>query len=145
MSPSSNPAGQSAERRLAEYMHVERVAVSPSLPFFEAIRTMSGAGASCVVVVEDGRPVGILTDTDVMRLAGRPDLEGATVGQVMTTPVVLAPAEGRLADAVGLMSEKRIRHLPVIEDDVLVTDLGCEVYTSAPKTVAEIEEVMRRD
>ncbi|MBL8435328.1 MAG: PAS domain S-box protein, partial [Zoogloea sp.] len=117
MSPSSNPAGQSAERRLAEYMHVERVAVSPSLPFSEAIRTMSGAGASCVVVVEDGRPVGIFTDTDVMRLAGRPDLEGATVGQVMTTPVVLAPAEGRLADAVGLMSEKRIRHLPLVGPD----------------------------
>ncbi|MDD3327407.1 MAG: PAS domain S-box protein [Zoogloea sp.] len=117
MSPSSNPTGQSAERRLAEYMHVERVAVSPSLPFSEAIRTMSSAGASCVVVVEDGRPVGILTDTDVMRLAGRPDLEGATVGQVMTTPVVLASAEGRLADAVGLMSEKRIRHLPLVGPD----------------------------
>ena len=32
-----------------------------------------------------------------------------------------------------------------IEDDVFVTDSGCEVYTSAPKTVGEIEEVMRRD
>ena len=32
-----------------------------------------------------------------------------------------------------------------IEDDVLVTDLGCEVYTSAPKTIAEIEETMRHD
>lgn len=32
-----------------------------------------------------------------------------------------------------------------IEDDVLVTEQGCEVYTTAPKTVAEIEEVMRRD
>ena len=32
-----------------------------------------------------------------------------------------------------------------IEDDILVTNDGCEVYTSAPKTVAEIEEVMRRD
>ena len=32
-----------------------------------------------------------------------------------------------------------------IEDDVFVTGEGCEVYTSAPKTIAEIEEVMRRD
>ena len=32
-----------------------------------------------------------------------------------------------------------------IEDDVLVTESGCEVYTSAPRTVAEIEEVMRHD
>ena len=32
-----------------------------------------------------------------------------------------------------------------IEDDVVVTTGGCEVYTDAPKSVAEIEEVMRRD
>jgi Xaa-Pro aminopeptidase len=32
-----------------------------------------------------------------------------------------------------------------IEDDVRVTDTGCQVYTSAPKTIAEIEEVMRHD
>ena len=88
MSPSSNPAGQSAEQRLAEYMHVELVAVSPALPVAEALRRMDGGGASCVVAVEDGRPVGILTDTDVLRLQARADLAGVTVAQVMTTPVV---------------------------------------------------------
>ena len=98
-------------------MHVERVLVSPALPFAEAVRMMRSAGASCVVAVEDGRPVGILTDTDVRRLEAQADLEGATLAQVMTTPVVVGAADGRLADAVGLMSEKRIRHLPRVGPD----------------------------
>lgn len=98
-------------------MHVELVAVSPALPVAEALRRMDGGGASCVVAVEDGRPVGILTDTDVLRLQARADLAGVTVAQVMTTPVVQAAAGGRLADAVSLMSEKRIRHLPLVGPD----------------------------
>ena len=59
-------------------MHVELVAVSPALPVAEALRRMDGGGASCVVAVEDGRPVGILTDTDVLRLQAQADIARLT-------------------------------------------------------------------
>jgi PAS domain S-box-containing protein len=77
------------------------------------------ARSSCVVVIEDGRVTGILTERDVVRLsAERQTLNCLTMREVMTHSVVTLQ-ENAFADiffAVNLLSQHRIRHLPLLDE-----------------------------
>ena len=88
------------------------IVVSPA----EAIRKMQEARNGCVVVVSDGRLVGVFTERDaLMKVAGR-SLDGLTVGEVMTAdPVVLRPDDSA---AVGIhkMTVGGFRHIPLVDD-----------------------------
>ncbi|MGF1460904.1 MAG: PAS domain S-box protein [Leptolyngbyaceae cyanobacterium] len=112
--------------------------VSPEAPVGHAIALMSGlhdhclttpqtasndvhlgARSGCVLAVDQGQVVGILTERDVVRLSVQyASLEGLRVGDVMTQPVV-AMQQSALGDvfaALGLLQEHKIRHLPVLDD-----------------------------
>ncbi|WP_373544816.1 GAF domain-containing protein [Chamaesiphon sp.] len=94
----------------------DAVSQSPQLP--------SQTRSSCVLIVEDGRLLGILTESDVMRLiAARQDLERLTIGSVMTSNLVTLRVSDftDLAVAMSLLDRYQIRHLPVVDDrDCLV-------------------------
>jgi CBS domain-containing protein len=81
---------------------------------------MSERKISCDVVVSDGdRPVGILTERDIMRrvVAAGVDIETATVAEVMTSdPLTLTP-DDTVYRALFLLSAKGVKHLPLVEDD----------------------------
>jgi CBS domain-containing protein len=78
-----------------------------------------------VAVCEGQRLVGIFTERDVLRLAGEgPEFAEVNVGDVMTrNPVTISPDDDILA-AARLMSERRIRHLPIVQGDNLLGIVG---------------------
>jgi CBS domain-containing protein len=78
-----------------------------------------------VAVCEGQRLVGIFTERDVLRLAGEgPEFADVNVGDVMTrNPVTISPDDEILA-AAQLMSERRIRHLPIVQGDNLLGIVG---------------------
>ena len=82
-----------------------------------AVRVLVDHNIGGVVVVDGEEIVGMLTERDILRLvATRPDeLQTLEVGQVMTRDVIKAAPDDDLADVIDIMSENRIRHLPVIE------------------------------
>ncbi len=93
--------------------------VSPSATVLDAAEQMNAGGTGSVLVVEGGKLVGIFTERDLMRrvVAVRLDPAVTPVSQVMTTALVTASTEATIDDCGALMSERRIRHLPVVRGD----------------------------
>ncbi len=83
-----------------------------------AARLMNERGIGSVVVTEGGELVGIFTERDVLRrvVAEQRDPAQVTLGEVMTSPVITCRPEARLEECMALFTEKRVRHLPVVDD-----------------------------
>ena len=101
------------------------VSVRPDDSVQVAIGRMMEAHVGSVAVCEQSRLVGIFTERDVLRLASEGTSFGdVQVGDVMTrTPLTVSPDVG-IADAAKLMGERRVRHLPVVEGEMVVGMLG---------------------
>ena len=99
------------------------VTVSAKSSVAEAIRTMHAQKVGAVLVPDaDGCPVGIFTERDVVRMfaSGDRELERLPVEARMTCAIVLGKLSMSVDEALGLMTERRFRHLPVIEDGNLL-------------------------
>jgi CBS domain-containing protein len=95
------------------------VSIGPGSTVMEAARAMVQARVGAVVVLEGDRAVGIFSERDVMArvVLDKLDPETTLVASVMTAPVVTILCEAPLLDALVLMREHHIRHLPVANKD----------------------------
>ena len=94
--------------------------VSPDDSIESAARIMRDEDTGAVPVVQDGRPVGMLTDRDIVI---RVVAEGGTaksVREVVTGRVISVSPDATTREATDLMSEHQIRRLPVVENERLV-------------------------
>jgi signal-transduction protein with cAMP-binding, CBS, and nucleotidyltransferase domain len=92
------------------------VSVDPDQTLQRAAQVMREHGIGSVVVEQDGRLAGILTERDVMHAAAQlGDVAQAPVGDHMTAPVVTASPNWDVAVAAAEMHDRRIRHLVVVE------------------------------
>jgi CBS domain-containing protein len=84
----------------------------------EVLRCMREADRGAVLVVTDGKLVGIFTERDVLlKVAGRSiDLEQAIVGELMTPDPVTLPADASVAFALNKMLVEGFRHIPLVDD-----------------------------
>jgi CBS domain-containing protein len=84
---------------------------------FDAIKRMVEANVGSLLVFEEGKLAGIVTERDYLRrvaLEGRTEKETA-VREIMTAPLVYVTPETSLDECMGVMTEQRIRHLPVLD------------------------------
>ncbi len=94
---------------------VETIAADALL--FDAVRKLGEKRIGALPVVEDGRTVGIVSERDViycLREHGR-DVLDWTVGRIMSSPAITVDSQTEVLAALSLMTERRIRHLPVVE------------------------------
>ena len=94
------------------------VTVSSSVTVLEAIETMAAAQVGSVVIVNEGRLEGIFTERDVMLrvvLEGR-DPRTTQIEEVMTSPVQTIGTRTTGDEALRLMLQEHIRHLPLVDD-----------------------------
>ena len=94
------------------------VTVSAKSSVADAIRAMHAEKVGAVMVPDaEGCPVGIFTERDVVRLHadGDRDFDQIPVGTRMTCSVVLGRLSMEVDEALGLMTQHRFRHLPVVE------------------------------
>jgi CBS domain-containing protein len=89
---------------------------------FDALKMMAETNAGTVLVMNDGKVVGILSERDCVR---KVDLQGRTsqntkVADIMTTKVLYVESSQSLDECVAIMIDKNIRHLPVYEDSKLI-------------------------
>ena len=86
-----------------------------------AARIMRDTDTGAVPVVDDGRPVGIVTDRDiVIRAVADGGQLSQTIGDIVTGSVICATPEMSTREASALMSEHQVRRLPVVENERLV-------------------------
>lgn len=93
----------------------------PDETVFDAIRMMADKDVGALVVIEGGKPIGILTERDYARKVILEDRQSKTtpVRDVMSTRIVCASPEQTIEECMAVMTEKRVRHLPVLEDGKL--------------------------
>jgi CBS domain-containing protein len=93
--------------------------VSPDTSVLEAIKKMADKRIGALLVLDRGKPVGIVSERDYARkviLQGRSSQE-TPVKDIMTTRVVCARPDLNVEECMAIMTDKRIRHLPVMEGD----------------------------
>ena len=96
--------------------------VSPDATVYDALQVMAARNVGAVLVLEDGDLAGILSERDYARqviLKGKASRD-TPVRDIMTTSLVTVSPERTIDDCMALMTERRIRHLPVLQSDVLL-------------------------
>jgi CBS domain-containing protein len=120
------------------------VTVSAKSSVADAIRAMHAANVGSVMVPDaEGCPVGIFTERDVLRMYadGDRDFDTLAVEARMTCSVVLGRLSMSVDEALGLMTERRFRHLPVVEEGKLlgVVSIGDLVKVKLNETAQEAQ------
>ena len=110
----------------------------------DAIRTMHAENVGSVMIPDAERcPCGIFTERDVVRLyaEGDRDFDKLPVESRMTCSVVVGKLSMSVDEALGLMTERRFRHLPVVEDGELVglVSIGDLVKSKLSETAEEAQ------
>jgi CBS domain-containing protein len=95
--------------------------VSPEETVLAAANLMNQHAVGGLVVVERDRVLGVFTERDILRrvVGARLDPAATSVAEVMTTPVLACRPDTTLEECAAVMTAKRIRHLPVREQEVL--------------------------
>jgi CBS domain-containing protein len=96
--------------------------VAPDLTVYDALQLMADKNIGALLVIDGGRPVGIFSERDYARqviLKGKASKD-TPVRDVMTSKVVFVRPEQSIEDCMALMTDKRFRHLPVLEEGQLV-------------------------
>jgi CBS domain-containing protein len=94
--------------------------VSPEDSLESAARIMRDEDTGVVPVVQDGRPVGILTDRDIVVRGVAEGGSARAVRDVVTGRVISVSPDATTREATDLMAEHQIRRLPVVENDRLI-------------------------
>lgn len=91
--------------------------VGPDATIFDAVQQMADKGVGAMLVMENSKPVGIVTERDYARkvaLEGRSSRQ-ALVREIMSTRVLCVNPQRTIEDCMALMTDKRARHLPVVD------------------------------
>jgi CBS domain-containing protein len=120
--------------------------LSPTDSVFDALQTLSDHDVGALVVLEQGKLVGILSERDYTRkiaLVGKASKE-TLVSDIMTAKVLTVDANTRAEDCMALMSQKKIRHLPVVDGDkvlgmISIRDLLDDIITDQEATISQLQ------
>jgi len=96
--------------------------VAPDATVFETLQLMAERDIGAVLVMSGGRTVGLFTERDYARqviLKGKASKD-TPVREVMTSRVIYVTVDESLENCMALMTDKRVRHLPVLDGDRLV-------------------------
>lgn len=120
--------------------------VSPTDSVYDAIRLMAEKGIGSVLVTDGRRLAGILSERDYARKIALHDRSSkeTTVAEIMTTPVTFVSSEHTVSDCMRIMTEERIRHLPVVDDGTIagivsIGDLVNWIITEQQQTIRHLE------
>jgi CBS domain-containing protein len=121
-------------------------AVAPDQPVFQALELMAAKGIGAVLVMQDGHLAGILSERDYARkvvLKGRTSAD-TPVAEIMSTTVVTVTPDDTVDTCMMLMTERKIRHLPVVDAGHVVGvlsigDLVKSVIDAQQREIAELQ------
>jgi CBS domain-containing protein len=125
--------------------------ITPDARVFDALKLMADKGVGALIVTEGGRIAGVISERDYARkviLHGKSSHE-LKVRDIMTSKVITVHPGQTVEECMVLMTEKRIRHLPVTEGDRLIGvlsigDLVKEVIAEQQQTIHELESYIHR-
>lgn len=119
--------------------------VSPSITVFEALRLLAEYGVGALLVMDKGRLVGVVSERDYTRkvaLQGRNSKE-TTVADIMTRDVITVAPSTRTGVCMTLMSQHKIRHLPVVDGSevlglISIRDIMDDIIADQENTISQL-------
>ena len=121
--------------------------IAPDAWVFDALKLMAEKGIGALLVLEGETLVGILSERDYARKVILKDKSpmDTPVKEIMTQQVVTVSPEQSIQECMGLMTNKRVRHLPVLEDDRLagIISIGDVVKAIISQQEFMIEQLER--
>lgn len=112
--------------RLRDIASTSVFSVAPATPLDEALALFSAHHVSSLIIVADQRPLGILTERDLVRMMCDGVGDGLLVSDVMSHPVMTAPGDLDFASAQLLMANRAIRHLVLVDADGCLCGVATE-------------------
>jgi CBS domain-containing protein len=112
----------------------------------EVVATLSKFDIGSVIVVQGDRPVGIITERDILRRMVEPCLapETLTAKHIMTSPLITISENANIEEAAKLMAKKKAKRLPVMGDGKLIGMLTfTDIVFNVPTMLAVLEELVR--
>ncbi|MBU0499402.1 MAG: CBS domain-containing protein [Gammaproteobacteria bacterium] len=140
-----------AELRLADIMSPQVEAILPTHTLGEAVRIMANHRISCLVVVAGARPIGILTERDVVRLLHRGMAASTPLGGLMSRPLCTAPENLDFRTAFSLLRQHDIRHLVVVDEYgelrglITETDLRGRLGLDVLSRLGDLDQLVERE
>ena len=138
-------------KQLLEAKGREVYSIAPGALVFDALKLMADKSVGALIVTEGGRIAGVISERDYARkviLHGKSshDLQ---VRDIMTSKVMTVHSGQTVEECMALMTEKRIRHLPVTEGERLIGvlsigDLVKEVIAEQQQTIQQLESYIHR-
>ncbi len=124
--------------------------VSPEDTVFDAIKEMARRDVGALIVVTDDKPIGMFTERDYARdviLKGKSSPK-TPVRDVMTSRVICVRPEQTVEECMAVMTDKHIRHLPVLDDEKLagmisIGDLVKSIIADQKFTIEQLESYIR--
>lgn len=127
------------------------LSIAPDARVYDALQLMADRNVGALLVMDAGRLVGIITERDYARkviLKGKSSLD-TPVREIMTGEVVCVQASQTAEACMALITDKRIRHLPVMDGDKLIGvvsigDLVKDVISDQEFTIQQLESYIHR-
>ena len=120
--------------------------VTPTSTIGDALKLMAEQQIGAVLVVEAGRIVGVFSERDFARKAVQAEISMATqVGELMAHPVYYVTPEQSVESCMALITQKRFRHLPVLDQGKLVGviasgDVVKQIILEKDQTIQSLED-----
>jgi len=107
----------------------------------KAAEIMNKHDIGCLIVVHDGKPIGILTERDMLKrvLLQLRDPRKTRISQIMSKPLIVSGPQTEIREAVRLMNDRRIKKLPVVKNGRLI---GLVSLTDVVRTLGYFEHVV---
>lgn len=144
-------------RDILQHKGGEVVTIEANRTVHEAICTLNEHAIGALIVTKGGGEVkGIVTERDILRMCGdrcvqltNPEVAGtgcpALVGDIMTTELVIAVPDDRLDYVMGVMTQNRVRHLPIMDGGLLVGIVSIGDVVRAHLQETQYENRMLKD
>jgi len=137
---------KSVAELLKKRTYTEVHSVTPDATVFEAITLLAEKGVGALMVMDADKLVGIFSERDYTRkiaILGKNSRE-TLVADIMTSPVLFVTPSNRSRECMALMSEKNIRHLPVLDNGKVVgmlsiRDLMNDIIADHEFTISQLE------
>jgi CBS domain-containing protein len=125
--------------------------IDPEVTVFEALRQMAELGIGALLVVENGKPAGLFSERDYARKLALRGLRSreTPVRAIMSSPVLTISPDASVQDGLSMMTEKYIRHLPVVDGSgvvgmVSIGDLVKAVIKDQQSLIEQLESYLAR-
>jgi CBS domain-containing protein len=125
--------------------------IEPNVTVFDALQQMAEHRIGALLVMESGKPVGLFSERDYARKLALRGLRSreTTVSAIMSSPVLTISADASVQEALSVMTERFVRHLPVVDGSgvigmVSIGDLVKAVIEDQQALIEQLESYLAR-